>query len=240
MLTNARVVVIGGGITGCAVLYHLAKMGWKDVVLLERSELTSGSTWHAAGSLFSLTTPSSAATLQKYTRDLYPVIEREGEQSVGYHTCGGMTLARSVDELKKLRILRSSCLRNGIPSEFISNEEIKARAPIIDTEGLLGALYEPQRGHVDPSSATNAFARAARKFGATIYRHTPVTGTRECAGEWEVMTPDGTIRCDFVVNAAGLWAREVAALAGITLPLVPVEHHYLVTETISGIVSVTR
>jgi dimethylglycine dehydrogenase len=235
MLANARVVVVGGGITGCAVLYHLAKMGWQDVVLLERSELTSGSTWHAAGSLFSLTSPSSAATLQKYTRDLYPVIEREGEQPVGYHTCGGMTLARSVDELKKLKILRSRCLRNGIPSEFISSDEIKSRAPIINTEGLLAALYEPQKGYVDPASATNAFARAARKFGATIYRHTPVTGTRECAGEWEVTTPEGTIRCDYIVNAAGLWAREVAALAGITLPLVPVEHHYLVTETIPEI-----
>lgn len=236
MLSHARVVVIGGGITGCAVLYHLAKMGWPDVVLLERSELTSGSTWHAAGSIFSLTSPSCAAALQKYTRELYPVIEQEGEQPIGYHTCGGMTLARSVDERKKLETLRSRCLRNGIPSEFITIDEIKSRAPIINTEGLHAALYEPQKGYVDPASATNAFARAARKFGATIYRHSPVTSTRQCAGgEWEVTTPEGTIRCGTIVNAAGLWAREVAALAGITLPLLPVEHQYLVTETVPEI-----
>jgi dimethylglycine dehydrogenase len=240
MLPHARVAVIGGGITGCAILYHLAKMGWKDVVLIERSELTSGSSWHAAGSLYSLTSPSSAVILQKYTRDLYPVIEREGEQNVGYHTCGGMTLARSADELKKLKILRSRCLRNGIPSEFISMEEVKRRAPVINTEGLLAALYEPQKGYVDPASATNAFARAARKFGATIYRHMPVTATHQTAcGEWEVTTPDGVLRCDYVVNAAGLWAREVAALAGISLPLLPVEHHYLVTETIPEIAAMT-
>jgi dimethylglycine dehydrogenase len=240
MLAHARVAVIGGGITGCAVLYHLAKMGWNDVVLIERSELTSGSSWHAAGSLYSLTSPSSAVILQKYTRDLYPIIEREGEQDVGYHTCGGMTLARSPDELKKLKILRSRCLRNGIPSEFISMEEVKRRAPVINTDGVLGALYEPQKGYVDPASATSAFARAARKFGATIYRHTPVTATRQSAsGEWEVTTPHGVLRCDYVVNAAGLWAREVAALTGITLPLLPVEHHYLVTETIPEIEEMT-
>jgi FAD dependent oxidoreductase len=167
MLAHARVAVIGGGITGCAVLYHLAKMGWKDVVLIERSELTSGSSWHAAGSLYSLTSPSSAVILQKYTRDLYPVIEREGEQDVGYHTCGGMALARSADELKKLKILRNRCLRNGIPSEFISMEEVKRCAPVINTEGLLAALYEPEKGYVDPASAT----KRIRARGPHIRRH---------------------------------------------------------------------
>ncbi|MEA2779420.1 MAG: dimethylglycine dehydrogenase [Rhodospirillaceae bacterium] len=236
MLNQARVVVIGGGITGCAVLYHLAKMGWRDVVLLERKELTSGSSWHAAGSLFSLTSPSSAAVLQRYTRELYRVIEQEGEQPVGYHTCGGMTLARSEDEVKKLKILQSRCQRNGIPSEFISMAEVKRRAPIIDTKGIKAALYEDEKGYVDPASATNAFARAARKFGATIHRHTPVTATRQLpSGEWAITTPEGEWRCDYVVNAAGLWAREVGALAGVTLPLMPVEHHYLVTESIPEI-----
>ncbi|HUR43848.1 MAG TPA: FAD-dependent oxidoreductase, partial [Aestuariivirga sp.] len=129
-IAQARVVVIGGGIVGCAVLYHLAKAGWRDVVLLERKELTSGSTWHAAGSLYSLTSPSSTVVLQKYTRDLYPVIEREAEQPVGYHTCGGMVLARSADEVTKLKMVRSLCQRNGIPSEFISLEEAKRRAPV--------------------------------------------------------------------------------------------------------------
>ncbi len=235
-ITQARAVVIGGGITGCAILYHLAKAGWGDVVLLERNELTSGSSWHAAGNLFSLTSPSSVAVLQKYGRDLYPVIEREADQPVGYHVCGGMSVARSPDEVIKLKLLQSRCLRNGIPSEFISLEEAKRRAPIISTEGLLAVLYEPEKAYVDPSSATQAFARAARNNGARVLRHTPVTGTRRLAsGEWEVDTPQGPIRCEYVINAAGLWAREVAAQAGITLPLMPVEHHYLVTESIPEI-----
>ncbi|MBM3600157.1 MAG: FAD-dependent oxidoreductase [Alphaproteobacteria bacterium] len=238
MQSHARVVVIGGGITGCAVLYHLAKLGWKDVVLVERKELTSGSSWHAAGSLFSLTSPTGAAVLQRYTRELYPVIEQEGDQPVGYHTCGGFSVARSADELKKLKIMRSRCLRNGIPSEFISIEEAKRRAPVVNVAGVIGVLWEPEKGYVDPASATNAFAKAARKFGASIQRHTPVTGTRQLpSGEWEVITPACSIRCEYVVNAAGLWAREVAGQAGIALPLMPVEHHYLVTEDVPEIVA---
>ncbi len=240
-ISQARVVVIGGGVTGCAVLYHLAKAGWKDVVLIERKELTSGSSWHAAGSLFSLAAPSSVATLQKYTRDLYPVIEKEADQPVGYHQCGGIAVAKSEDEHIKLKMLQSRCHRNGIPSEFISLEEARRRVPVLNTEGLVAALYEPEKGYVDPASATNAFARAARNFGARILRHTPVIATRQRAsGDWEVETPNGRIACEYVVNAAGLWAREVAALAGIALPLMPVEHHYLVTETIPEVDAMDR
>jgi dimethylglycine dehydrogenase len=240
-ITEARVVVIGGGITGCAVVYHLAKAGWSDVVLIERKELTSGSSWHAAGSLFSLTAPSSAATLQKYSRDLYPVIEKEADQPLDYHQCGGIAVAKSADEHIKLKMLQSRCHRNGIPSEFIALEEARRRVPVLNTEGLVAALYEPEKGYVDPASATNAFARAARKFGARILRHTPVIATRQLAsGDWEVETPNGPIRCQFVVNAAGLWAREVAAQAGITLPLMPVEHHYLVTENIPEVEAMDR
>jgi dimethylglycine dehydrogenase len=235
-ITQARVVVIGGGITGCAILYHLAKAGWQDSVLLERKELTSGSSWHAAGSLFSLTMPSSATILQKYTRDLYPVIEKEADQPIGFHQCGGVTVAKSEDEHIKLKILQSCCHRNGIPSEFISLEEARRRMPVLNTDGLTAALYEPEKGYVDPASATNAFARAARNLGARILRHTPVTATRQLpGGDWEVETSQGAIRCEYVVNAGGLWAREVAAQAGIMLPLMPVEHHYLVTENIPKI-----
>lgn len=236
MDTHARVVVIGGGITGCAILYHLAKKGWKDVLLLERSELTSGSTWHAAGNLFSLTRPSNAQRLQVYTINLYPEIERESGQSVGYHPTGGMHLAASDDEVTTLAIARARARRNGVEAEWISFEEACDRAPILDTRSLKAVLWEPIKGHVDPSSATNAFAAAARKLGAKIHRHTPVTATTPRAGGgWDVETPSGTIHTDFVVNAAGLWAREVSALAGIKLPLLPVEHHYLVTEAIPEI-----
>ena len=241
MQSHARAVVIGGGITGCAVLYHLARMGWRDAVLLERKELTSGSSWHAAGSLFSLTAPSAAAALQRYTRELYPVIEQESGQPVGYHACGGVSIARSPDEVMRQKILQSRCLRNGIPSEFLSMAELKRRFPVVDTEGVLSALYEPEKGYVDPASATHAFAKAARNLGATIHRHTPVTATRQLAsGEWEVETPEGSIRAEHVVNAAGLWAREVGAMAGVRLPLMPVEHQYMVTEAIPEIAGMDR
>jgi dimethylglycine dehydrogenase len=236
METHARVVVIGGGVTGCAILYHLAKAGWKDVVLLERKELTAGSTWHAAGSLFALTNPSSAAVLQKYTINLYPELEKESGQSCGYHPVGGIHLARTDDQLTALQYLHSRGKRNGIDSEFISLEEAKRLAPILKSDGLKAVLYEPIKGYCDPASVTQAYAKAARDRGAKIYRQTPVTSTRPNPdGTWTVGTPNGDIKTDYIVNAAGLWAREVAALAGITLPLQPVEHHYMVTETIPEI-----
>jgi len=236
MESHARVVVIGGGVTGCAILYHLAKMGWRDVVLLERQELTSGSSWHAAGSLFALTSPSNAAILQKYTIGLYPELEAESGQSCGYHPVGGIHLARTEDQVMALRLLHSRGKRNGIESEFISIAEAQRIAPILKTDGIKAVLHEPLKGYCDPASVTQAYAKAARDLGAKVHRFTPVTATRQLpGGEWEVETPAGNIRCEYLVNAAGLWAREVAALAGIDLPLMPVEHHYMVTEAIPEI-----
>ena len=235
-LSNARVVVIGGGIVGCSVLYHLAKLGVTDALLLERQELTSGSSWHAAGNLFSLTSPSNAQRLQKYTIELYPKLEAESGQPVGYHPTGGLVLASTAEEVTTLRIARGQARRNGINAEFISMDEARRLAPILNTAGLHAVLFEPMKGHVDPASATQAFAAAARKLGARIVRHTPVMATRYLpSGEWEIETPAGTVRAEYVVNAAGLWAREVAALAGIALPLQPVEHHYIVTEKVPEI-----
>ena len=236
MERHAKVVIIGGGVTGCSILYHLAKMGWRDVVLLERQELTSGSSWHAAGSLFALTSPSNAAILQKYTIGLYPQLEAESGQSCGYHPVGGIHLARTEDQVMALRLLHSRGKRNGIDSEFISIEEARRRAPILDTTGIRAVLHEPLKSYCDPASVTQAYAKAARDLGAKVHRFTTVTATRALPdGGWEVATPAGTIRTEFLVNAAGLWAREVAALAGIELPLMPVEHHYMVTETIPEI-----
>lgn len=236
MTTHTRVAVIGGGVVGCSVAYHLAKSGWSDVILLERQELTSGSSWHAAGSLFTLAAPSAAATLQRYTRELYPKLEAESGQPVGFHQTGGYALARSDEEVKKLKILMSRCLRNGLGSEFHTLAEAKRRAPTLNTRGLKAVLWESGKGYVDPASVTHAFAKAARQLGVVIQRHSPVTATRLMpSGEWSVETPQGEIRCHYIVNAAGLWAREVARLAGIRLPLIPVEHHYLVTEAIPEI-----
>ncbi len=238
MKSHAQVVVIGGGVTGCSVLYHLAKMGWTDIVLIERKELTSGSSWHAAGGLFALTSPSNVAALQKYTIELYPEIEKESGQSVGFHLTGGFHLARTPEQVTALKLACSRGRRNGIDAEFISLDEARRRSPILNTDQLEAVLWEPLKGYVDPASATNAFAIAARKMGATVYRHTPVVETNQTAdGDWEVVTTEGTIRTPVVVNAAGLWAREVAALAGAKLPLMPVEHHYLVTENVPEIES---
>src|SRR5687768_3098266 len=170
MQSHARVVIIGGGVVGCSVAYHLAKAGWRDCVLLERKELTSGSSWHAAGSLFTLTAPSAAATLQRYTRELYPVIEAESGQPVDYHRSGGVSIARSEEEVIRQKLLQDRCMRNGIPSEFLRLDELKRRLPMINTDGILSALWEDEKGYVDPASATQAFAIAARNLGASIRR----------------------------------------------------------------------
>ena len=233
MINQARVVVIGGGIVGCSILYHLAKKGWTDVALIERSELTSGSSWHAAGGLFTVTGPSAVAAIHKYTYDIYPEIEKESGQSVGLHITGGINLCRNQDEYDSNVVLMSAVRRLGIECGFISPEEAKRRCPVLDTTPLHSVLWEEEGGHVDPASATQAFAAAARKRGATIIRHCPVIETNPRAdGSWDVVTEQGTIHAEYIVNAAGLWGREVAALAGITLPIMPVEHHYLVTEAI--------
>lgn len=241
MKTHTRAVVIGGGVTGCSILYHLAKMGWTDVVLLERKELTSGSSWHAAGNLFTLTSPNNVSALQKYTFELYPQLEKESGQDCGFHPTGGLSLSRTEEQTTALKIARGRGRRLGIDAEFISFDDAKKIAPILNTAPLHSVMWEPMKGNVDPASATQAYAKAARKMGATVYRHTPVIKTNPVAdGGWDVVTPNGTIRCEVLINAAGLWGREVAALAGITLPLMPVEHHYLVTETVAEIEAMTE
>lgn len=233
METNARVVIIGGGVVGCSILYHLAKRGWKDVTLLERQELTAGSSWHAAGNLFTLTAPGNAAVLQKYTIDLYPELENESGQDCGLHYNGELLVAKDEEEIKTLAIAHAFGKRYGIESEFISPERARELAPTLKTDDLTAILHEKTAGYCDPASVTHAFAKAARNYGATIHRHTPVLETNQRDdGKWDVVTEKGTITADTVVNAAGLWGREVAALAGIKLPLMPVEHHYLVTEEI--------
>ncbi|MEP6969022.1 MAG: FAD-dependent oxidoreductase [Betaproteobacteria bacterium] len=236
MKSHAQVVVIGGGVTGCSILYHLVKMGCKNAVLLERSELTSGSTWHAAGNLFSLARPSNAQRLQVYTINLYKQLEKEIGHEIGYHPTGGMHLAATQDEVTTLAVSRARSRRNGVETEWISLDEARRLAPVLNTDNIKAVLWEPIKGHVDPSSVTNAFATLARQGGATIHRHTRVIATHALPnGGWDVVTSEGTIQADVVVNAAGLWAREVAQLAGIRLPLMPVEHHYLVTEAIPEI-----
>ena len=234
--THAKAVVIGGGVVGCSVLYHLAKLGWKDVALLERSELTSGSSWHAAGMIHTINADPNIARLQEYTINLYREIEEISGQSCGIHRPGGIYLASTPERLDYLKQERAKARYMGLETAFISLEEAQALNPLIDPSKYLGALFEPVDGHVDPAGVTHAFAKAAQHYGATVHPRTPVLETRALAdGGWEVVTPNGTIKTEFLINAAGLWAREVGLLAGVELPVQPMEHHYLITEAIPEI-----
>jgi dimethylglycine dehydrogenase len=233
METHARVVVIGGGVVGCSILYHLAKFGCRDAILLERKELTSGSTWHAAGLIHTINSDPNIARLQSYTISLYREIEDLSGQSCGIHRPGGIYLAATPERVDYLRQERAKARYMGLETDFISLREARDLNPLIDPTKYLAALYEPVDGHVDPAGVTNAYAKAAQNLGAKVYRNTPVLATRPCAdGTWDVVTGAGTINAEMLVNAAGLWAREVGHLAGIDLPVQPMEHHYLITETI--------
>ncbi|HWT30589.1 MAG TPA: FAD-dependent oxidoreductase [Propylenella sp.] len=233
MEAHARVVVIGGGVVGCSILYHLAKFGWTDVVLLERNELTSGSTWHAAGVIHTINADPNIARLQGYTINLYKELEELTGQSCGIHRPGGIYLASTPERHDYLKQERAKARYMGLETDFISLEHARDLNPLIDPSKYLGALFEPVDGHVDPSGVTQAYAQGARHYGARVYRHTPVIETNPLpGGGWEVVTLNGTIRADILVNAAGLWAREIGRLAGIDLPVQPMEHHYLITETI--------
>ena len=238
MKTTTRVAVIGGGVVGCSVLYHLTKLGWSDVLLLERSELTSGSTWHAAGGFHTLNGDTNMAALQGYTIRLYEELEQLTGMSCGLHHVGGLTLAENADRFDMLTAERAKHRYMGLDTEIVGPEEIARLSPITNLDGIVGALYDPLDGHLDPSGTTHAYARAARMGGATIQTHCMVRETIQRAdGTWDVVTDAGTIHAEHVVNAGGLWAREVAAMAGCYLPLHPMEHQYLVTEEIPEIVA---
>ncbi len=233
MKSHVRVAVIGGGVVGCSVLYHLTKLGWSDVVLIERSELTSGSTWHAAGGFHTLNADTNMAALQGYTIQLYRELEEISGQSCGLHHVGGVTLATTPERMDYLKAERAKHRYMGLNTEIVGPEEIAKLSPVTNTDGVIGALYDPLDGHLDPSGTTHAYARAARQQGAEIYLRNPVLDLKPRAdGGWDVITKDGTITAEHVVNAAGLWAREVGAMAGVFLPLHPMEHQYLVTGDI--------
>ena len=232
----ARVVIIGGGVVGCSILFHLAKFGWKDVVLLERNELTSGSSWHAAGQIHTISSDPKISRLQGYTINLYKEIEATSGHSVGMHSTGGFYLASNEVWHDYLKRERSKARYMGLDQEFISVEEAARRHPLIDPSQYIAALWDPLDGDVDPSGVCYAYAKSARVHGATYHTHTPVIETRQRKdGTWDVVSDKGTINAEHVVNAAGLWAREAGRMAGIHLPVQPMEHHYLITEEIPEI-----
>ena len=236
MRTTTRVAIIGGGVVGCSILYHLAKFGWKDVILLERDELTSGSSWHAAGQIHTISSDPNISRLQSYTINLYKEIEELSGHSVGLHMTGGFYLASNKAWYDYLKRERSKARYMGLEQEFISPQELAERHPLIDPKHYLAALWDDQDGDLDPSGTTYAFAKAARHYGAQYFTHTPVTATEQKAdGSWDVTTANGVVNAEIIVNCGGLWAREVGHMAGLHLPVQPMEHHYLLTEGIEAI-----
>jgi dimethylglycine dehydrogenase len=231
MKSHAQVVVIGGGVVGCSVLFHLARHGWTDVVLLERDELTSGSTWHAAGGMHTINGDPNVAKLQKYTIGLYKEIEELSGQATGVHVTGGVLLAATEARMDWLRGVVAKGRYLGLDLEEISAKEAAELMPLLDPKQFVGAVRNSEDGHLDPSGVTHAYAKAARKLGAEVERFTKVEDiVRRDDGLWRVITNKGEIVTEHVVNAGGLWAREVGRMVGLELPVLAMEHMYLITE----------
>ena len=242
MQTNARVVVVGGGVVGASVLYHLTKNGWTDVVLLERTELTAGSTWHSAGGMHTLNGDPNVAKLQQYTIELYKEIEALSGRDCGIHLTGGLMLADTEERMDWLRMAHARGRYLGMDTELISVAEAKKLMPLLEEQYFVGAMYDAHEGHVDPSGVTHAYAQCARDNGAAIHRNSWVRSLARTAEGWKVEVIEtssgevkGTISCEHVVNAGGLWAREVGRMAGVELPVLAMEHMYLLTEDIPAI-----
>ena len=233
MQSSARVVIIGGGIMGASLLYHLAELGWTDIMLIEKDELTSGSTWHAAGQCPSITGSYNLAKIHAYSNELYPQLEGLTGQYVSWHKSGGIRFATNERELAWLRYIEGYSKIIGFDMQIIPPEEIRRINPFVTTDGVIAGGYTTGDGHADPSGICNALAIGAKNMGATIVRKNRVTGLSQLpSGEWDVETEKGTIRAGIVVNAAGCYARQVAQMAGIDIPVTNMEHHYIVTDPI--------
>lgn len=242
MKSHYQAVIIGGGVVGASVAYHLAKLGWSEVAILEREVLTAGSSWHAAGGFHALNADPNIAALQAYTIDLLSEIEAESGQNIGMHMTGGISVASAPARWEWLQSAYRVFQTMGIEDvHLIGVDAIKEKCPIISTEGILGGLYAEREGHIDPSAVVHAYARCAKKRGADVIEHNRVLELRQRPDlSWDVVTEKGTIVAEHVVNAGGLWAKQMGRMAGIELPVSPMEHHYLLTETIPEIAELGR
>src|SRR3954463_6007706 len=241
MKSHVKAVVIGGGVVGCSVLYHLAKAGWTDIMLIERSELTSGSSWHAAGGFHTLNGDPNVAKLQAYTVQLYKEIEEISGQSCSLHLTGGVMLADTPERMDFLRLAHAKGRYLGMDTELITPSEAKAMFPLMDETNFVGAMWDPVEGHLDPSGTTHAYAKAARKLGAEIVlRNRVVELTQDADGTWNVVTEQGTVKAEHVVNCGGLWAREVGRMVGVELPVLAMEHMYLLTDDMPEVIEFNR
>ena len=237
MTANSRVVIVGGGILGCSLAYHLAARGWTDVVLLEKSELTAGSTWHAAGLCTHFAHNATVMEMRAASVRLYrDVLPAQMGESVGFHPCGALRVTRSAERMAEFRHVQGLGAFLGHELRILGPEELARIYPLARTAGLLGALHEPYDGHVDPTLATNALAAGARSRGVEVRRREPVEAIeRDASGAWVVHTGRGAVRSEHVVNAAGTWCREIGAMMGVDLPVVPMLHQYLVTAEVPEI-----
>lgn len=241
MKTTARVVVIGGGVVGCSVLYHLTKAGWKDVVLVERDILTSGSTWHAAGGFHTLNGDPNVAKLQGYTIGLYDELEKISGQACGLHRSGGLILADTNERMEWLKMAHARARYLGLETEMLSMAEAKKLNPLLEEKYFVGAMLDAADGNLDPEGTTHAYAKSARINGAEIYQGTRVTELKQRADRsWDVITDKGAIHAEHVVNCGGLWAREVGRMVGIELPVLAMEHMYLVTDEMPEVVAFNK
>ncbi|MEY3702648.1 MAG: hypothetical protein RLZZ561_268 [Pseudomonadota bacterium] len=231
MKTTARAVVIGGGVVGVSTLYHLAKMGWSDVVLLERKELTSGSTWHAAGLLPLFNLSYSVGKLHQYSVGLYPSLEEETGLNVGFSQVTNIRLATTRDRMDEYQYYAGVARTIGVDVNFLTAEQVKEIWPLCNTDGVIGAIQHPEDGYIQPADLTQALAKGARQRGATIYRNTTVNAiTQQPNGEWLISTDQGDITCEHVISCSGNFVRQTGAMVGLDIPVIPVEHQYIVTE----------
>jgi len=232
MKSQAKVVVIGGGVVGVSALYHLAKKGWgDDVVLLEKAELTSGSTWHAAGLLPLFNMSYSVGQVHKYSVNLYRQLEEETGQSVGFKQVGNLRLAMNDDRMDEYYQYAATAKTIGISVRFLTPDDIRKLWPLCNIEGLVGGIFHADDGYIQPADLTQALAKGARNRGATIYRKTPVVAIEQAtSGAWVVKTEKGDITCDHVISATGNYARKTGAMVGLDVPVIPVEHQFIVTE----------
>lgn len=229
MKSHYRVVVIGGGVVGASVLYHLAKFDWSDVCLIERKVLTAGSSWHAAGGFHALNADPNIASLQAYTIDLLSEIEKESGQSVGMHMTGGLSLAGTPDRWEWLQSAYRTFQSIGIEDvRLVTPEEAAALCPIMSPHDILGGMWADREGYIDTTGTVHAYAGAAKKRGAEVIENNRVLELNQTKDGWQVVTEQGTVTCEHVVNAAGLWAKQVGRMAGIELPVSPLNHHYLI------------
>ena len=244
MPTTARVVIIGGGAVGASCLYHLAKSGWTDCVLLEKNELTSGSTWHAAGNVPTFSSSWAIMNMQRYSTELYSGLADEVDYQINYHVTGSVRLAHTSGRMLEFERAASMGRYQGMDLSILEPENIRDRYPFIETHDLAGALYDPNDGDIDPAQLTQALARGARNLGARVIRFAPVEEISRADGEWILTTPKGSIRCEYVVNSAGYYAQRVGDMfkpfGGRTVPIATMSHQYILTNEIDELASWTR